>query len=655
MAEIVVSGSSELNAALKVVQDGDTILLKSGSYSGVIIRNMSFTEGVKITSVDPDNPAVLTDLLVTGSSGININHVNFRPANGALDYCFQVRGSNNVTIDSVHLVGISGDAGYNHSPMMIRNSTNVAVTNSEFEHAWHGLNLLGNKGVTVSGNAFHDLRTDGVRGGGNSDIVISNNFFTDFHPKEGDHPDAIQFWTTNTTKSAENITITGNTVFAGQGDPIQGIFMRDEVGNLAYKNVTVANNFIVGTMYNGISLDRVASGRVENNIVAGLGDEKSWLMVKNSAGVSVSGNSTTDLQFIGNASSSLGTNVQLSAQYDGGQALVQQFAKHLESFLPKEYMTVDTLSSLVAYAYQTLLAKAPPETLITGTDGADRLQATNVGNTRIEAGAGNDTLTGSAIGANKLLGGNGDDTYIVRGVQETVIEGASAGNDTVNSYVSVALAANVENLKVMVEGLTAKGNELDNRIFGSSGTDVFEGLGGADTIQAGGGNDTVSGGAGDDSVRGEDGNDLIRGDDGADRLFGLAGNDRIEGGSGNDQIEGGAGIDFLSGGAGKDVFTFRNGDLAGTSPSAPEIIADFNRAEGDIVALSMIDARSATAADEAFSWIGTRAFSGVAGELRYTVVSGDAFVSGDVNGDGRADFTIELLGVTSLASSDFYL
>src|SRR3546814_6684622 len=62
----------------------------------------------------------------------------------------------------------------------------------------------------LSGNSFHTMRSDGVRGGGTNDVVISNNYFTDFHPVGADHPDAIQLWTTNTTESARNISITGN-------------------------------------------------------------------------------------------------------------------------------------------------------------------------------------------------------------------------------------------------------------------------------------------------------------------------------------------------------------------------------------------------------------------------------------------------------------
>ena len=51
----------------------------------------------------------------------------------------------------------------------------------------------------------------------------------------------------------------------------------------------------------------------------------------------------------------------------------------------------------------------------------------------------------------------------------------------------------------------------------------------------------------------------------------------------------------------------------------------------------------------------TAAFSHHAGELNYAVANGNTFVKGDVNGDGVADFSVLLHGVTSLHATDFIL
>ena len=80
----------------------------------------------------------------------------------------------------------------------------------------------------------------------------------------------------------------------------------------------------------------------------------------------------------------------------------------------------------------------------------------------------------------------------------------------------------------------------------------------------------------------------------------------------------------------------------------------FNRAEGDRIDLSQIDA-IAGGADDAFSFIGKSAFSGIAGQLRYFASGGSAYLAGDTDGDGSADFIVEVDGLTNLTAADFIL
>ena len=58
------------------------------------------------------------------------------------------------------------------------------------------------------------------------------------------------------------------------------------------------------------------------------------------------------------------------------------------------------------------------------------------------------------------------------------------------------------------------------------------------------------------TVRGGEGDDVLWGASGGNSLFGDAGDDRIAGGTGDDLIAGGAGDDFLQGCGGADLFTF---------------------------------------------------------------------------------------------------
>ena len=71
-----------------------------------------------------------------------------------------------------------------------------------------------------------------------------------------------------------------------------------------------------------------------------------------------------------------------------------------------------------------------------------------------------------------------------------------------------------------------------------------------------------------------------------------------------------------------------------------DTIADFRRGQ-DRIDLSGIDAVTG-GGDDAFNWVGSNAFSGTAGELRGYSQGGAFFLAGDVNGDGVADFTIQV-------------
>ena len=151
-----------------------------------------------------------------------------------------------------------------------------------------------------------------------------------------------------------------------------------------------------------------------------------------------------------------------------------------------------------------------------------------------------------------------------------------------------------------------------------------------------------------------DGDDEITGSDEADVLFGWAGNDVIDGGGGADEIAGGKGADKLTGGLGPDVFVFLKTSDSTSKASGRDTILDFDRAEGDVIDLSAIDAKKG-GGDNRFSFIKKADFDGHKGELRFDAKKGGALVQGDTNGDGKADFTLFVAGLSKLKADDFEL
>ncbi len=244
-------------------------------------------------------------------------------------------------------------------------------------------------------------------------------------------------------------------------------------------------------------------------------------------------------------------------------------------------------------------------------------------------GSGNDILVGNAV-ANVLNGGDGSDTASYRsataGVIASLATASGTGGDAAgDTYISI------ENLE------------------GSAFADMLTGDANANTLTGGAGNDMLWGGGGNDTLLGGTGADTLYGGTGNDTLLGGAGDDILFGDSGNDILRGGAGYDRLTGGAGADIFYFEVAD------KTTDVITDFTRG-ADKIDLTGMDANTATAAIDAFTYVGAGQFTvGKAGVLRWSTDGRNSFLQGDVDGDGVADFAIKIEGVNRILLSDLIL
>ncbi|UTG94938.1 M10 family metallopeptidase C-terminal domain-containing protein (plasmid) [Sinorhizobium meliloti] len=315
-----------------------------------------------------------------------------------------------------------------------------------------------------------------------------------------------------------------------------------------------------------------------------------------------------------------------------------------------------------------------------------------------------------APGGNKILltvwdGGGGTDTYDFSNYTTALKVDLRPGEWTTTSAAQLAklhydgskvAIGNIANA-LQYQGDTrslienAKGGAGNDAITGNAAANALWGNGGNDRLIGGDGNDNLAGGAGADRLDGGNGtdlanysnatagmvadlyspgsntgeaagdtyvsierlygsafNDTLRGDNRANLLNGLAGNDMLNGRDGNDTLIGGNGADRLIGGGGADTFVFQT--TAQSAPAFRDVIDDF--ASGvDRMDLRSIDASSKAIGDQAFLFIGSSAFHGKAGELNFR----SGIVSGDVNGDGLADFQIKVMNLSALSGSDFLL
>ena len=373
----------------------------------------------------------------------------------------------------------------------------------------------------------------------------------------------------------------------------------------------------------------------------------------------------------------------------------------------------DTLSGLDGNDF--IYGRAGTDT-IDGGNGNDYLYGQE-DNDILIGGNGNDYLEGG-VGIDTMIGGAGNDIYLASDFGDIITELANEGIDAVRAVnANYTLGVNLENLAYSGTGnFTGYGNVLNNVVTGGNGNDFLYGMAGDDTLNGSLGNDYLDGGTGNDLMQGgvgndayivdsladrvgespnegidtvqtslsaylinqnienlnylgsgnftgtgnnlansiiaQGGNDVLSGMDGDDIIYGRGGNDTLLGGAGYDKLFGGTGADVLTGGAGGARFSFQG--VSDSVTGAVDRITDFNGAQGDRIDLVLIDA-VAGGSDNNFAWIGTAAFGNVAGQLRYEVVGGNRIVSGDVDGDGVADFVLQVDGAGVLTASDFLL
>lgn len=655
----------QLQSALKAAHAGDVIKLAAGNYGDLVLSGLNLS-GVKITSLDAGHPATFNTIQVKGSSGITFDHVSvkFTPDANTVAwtnavYIYQSSGIsftnstlaggpavNGVpitatTLDSTqNVIGLPTGRG-----IFVFNSSDVTIAGNDIQQFHKGVLMANATGITIASNDIHDLRTTPISGSNVKDVTIADNHLHDSTPWNfsgaGDHGDYIHLWTDPDYPVAnDDIVIRNNFIEQGAGTALLGIYLDDNTNNIGFTHVEIAGNVVVNNNSQAVRLENV-DGIVSQNVLlkasATTTQVNPSVYAMDDSHVTITDNTYT--RYIADATSvvsesgnTLTNNALLTTTTDW---TYDQIISGEATFQQAVATTTTAVSTTLATA-TTTTTTAPVATAvnITGTDGAD-----NLGDHGVYS-----ILTGKA----------GDDTYVVENARTEIVEAAGGGIDNVFATVNYTLSLNLENLTLRTGGLIGTGNDLDNQIKGNAADNVLDGRAGADILMGGDGNDTLYGGDGNDRLHGEAGSDILYGDAGDDWLAGYGGNDQLFGGAGADQLRGGPGADVLTGGAGADKFIFEKGDFV-VGQSSTDRIADFSRADTDRIVLSDIDAKSATAEDDKFTFVGTKAFSGTAGELRYEFVGSDTVIYGDTNGDRIADLAITVSNNIALMASDFVL
>lgn len=334
---------------------------------------------------------------------------------------------------------------------------------------------------------------------------------------------------------------------------------------------------------------------------------------------------------------------------NGADRVVQNYRTDLEVFAygGNDQIILNRVDDLGGYNY------------VNAGNGADTVRNEFEGGNDIFLGGGNDTyihtgFAGDLSDYDVVSGGGGADKFQVKTLQSVYY--GDGGND---GFLSAGFentfngGAGVDTVSYMLQNNSSergRGIYVDlGGEFAKTAPNRFEDLFNIENATGTNFADTVIGSGRNNILRGESGNDVLDGVGGNDRLFGGKGGDDLFGGSGRDTLNGGTGYDFLEGNTGADFFDF-NARTESVVGARRDVITDFSRAEGDRIDLRGIDANYNAGGNQVFDFIGRAAFSGDAGELRYS----GHIISADMDGDRVADFQLDV-NLTRYVASDFLL
>jgi len=131
----------------------------------------------------------------------------------------------------------------------------------------------------------------------------------------------------------------------------------------------------------------------------------------------------------------------------------------------------------------------------------------------------------------------------------------------------------------------------------------------------------------------------------------LAGNDTIIGSPFADRLNGDTGKDRLTGGGGVDIFEYTAINHSMPGGSRRDVITDFKAKSGEKIDLSAIDAYAKTSGNQAFAYIGSSAFTGKRGEVRFSA----GLLQVNTGTDRSADMEIQLAGVGAIGANSLIL
>lgn len=297
--QYVVQSEQEFYNLAGSLQGGDVVAFAAGQYDTMTFKNLNFASEVKITSLDPNNPAVFADkTTIQSSSNLTFENLSFElhtvtsTSSSAYNALLYLTKSSDINISNNNIQGVVSTTGQDPnavtnpnaeiigyatgSGISLNNVQGVTISGNDMHDLRFGVSLNDTQDTLISGNHIHDIRTDGIRGTDQINTVIESNLFENFHPwygpntTIGDHADMIQYWGSGGSFGIDGFVVKDN-IFFQQDDYTQTIFGRlalnanQDPAQVSLQNFEISGNLIYNGHTHGIALSGVDGAKVFDN------------------------------------------------------------------------------------------------------------------------------------------------------------------------------------------------------------------------------------------------------------------------------------------------------------------------------------------------------------------------------------------------------
>ena len=534
--------------------------------------------------------------------------------------------------------------------------------------------LTGTSNISGTGNALNNLLTGNsaaniLSGEVGDDTYVVDNAGDVVTEASGGGTDTVQaFISYALTANVENLLLTGTSNINVTGNDLANIITGNE-GNNTIDGGAGADNLAGGAGDDTYLVDNTSdvvseeasegTDTVQSSVSYTLATDIEGLLLIGADSINGTGNDLANT-ITGNSGKNTidgGAGADNMAGDAGNDIYIVDNSGDVVTEAASE--GTDTVQSSVSYTLATDI-----ENLLLMGAGNINGTGNELANT-ITGNAGNNTIDGSS-GADNMLGDVGNDIYVVDNASDVVTEAFGAGTDTVQSSISYALTANVENLTLTgADNINATGNALNNLLTGNSAANILSGGAGANTMIGGAGDDTylvdnksdvVSEAAseGDDTVQSSvsysltiNVENLVLTGTGNINATGNAFNNLLTGNSAANILSGGAGADTMAGGAGDDTYVVDN---------AGDVITEVSGAGTDTV-LAFISYALTTNAENLLL-TGTSNINGTGNDLANTITGNagnntiDGGAEADNLGGGAGDDTYLVDNTSDLVSEE---